>query len=234
MFCTQCGKQMGRVKFCAACGCLAEAEEMEGNARAPQDQSRAISQSASPQSSKISRARLPLSLFILFVILGLIVVAIEGFRGLFPYVATLAVIYAIVIRPQTRAISNFQKYINQKKDISYAYLGFGAALAISAPRREIHLMTPRIIKAYSFSDIRSWKISHVTADKVIGYGFMPGMIAIGENARAKERAARASGLFICVRDIEMPEWQIAMPPEEQKKWFEILTQLINEGESRPA
>jgi len=217
MFCTQCGKQMGRAKFCAACGCPAEAEEMEGNARAPQDQSHAISQSASPQSSKISRERL---LFIVFAILSLILVAIYGFREVLPLAVMFAALYVIMIRPQMRAqmraISNFQKYINQKKDISYSYLGSGTALAVSTPQRETHLMTPRTIKTYSFSDIRSWKISHVTADKVIGYGFMPGMIAIGENARAKGRAARASGLFICVRDIEMPEWQIFMPLEEQK------------------
>lgn len=225
---------MGRVKFCAACGCPAEAEEMEGNARAPQDQSHAISQSASPQSSKISHERLLFIVFIVFAILWLILVAIYGFIEVLPLAVMFAALYVIMIRPQMRAISNFQKYINQKKDISYSYIGSGTALAVSAPQREIHLMTSRTIKTYSFSDIRSWKISHVTADKVIGYGFMPGMIAIGENARAKGRAARASGLFICVRDIEMPEWQIAMPPKEQKKWFEILTQLVNEGESQPA
>jgi len=90
-------------------------------------------------------------------------------------------------------------------------------------------MDESTIKTYSFSDIRSWRRNEIEFEKAVGYGLVPGMVAAGENTRAKNRAEQGSGLFISVRDIEKPEWRIAMPIEEQKKWFEILTQLLNEG-----
>lgn len=115
---------------------------------------------------------------------------------------------------------------------SYIYSsnsGAASGIALNAPQQQVHLMDESTIKTYSFSDIRSWRRNEIEFEKAVGYGLVPGMVAAGENARAKNRAEQGSGLFISVRDIEKPEWRIAMPIEEQKKWFEILTQLLNEG-----
>lgn len=84
------------------------------------------------------------------------------------------------------------------------------------------------MQKYSFPDIRSWKIEENTPGRMIGAGFWAGTAAIGENKKAKMRAEAASGLFTSIKDINNPEWQITMPAKDQKKWFEIMTQFLND------
>lgn len=86
-------------------------------------------------------------------------------------------------------------------------------------------------KAYAFDDVREWNSRHETAGEFVGAGNIPSALnALGANVRASRQAAANTGLFLRVRDTTAPEWRISMKRKEDRdRWFEILTQAINEG-----
>ena len=84
-------------------------------------------------------------------------------------------------------------------------------------------------ESYQFSDVREWFIQDIKASRIFAVGIGAGLAAIGQNRRASVNAAEQSGLYIQVKDIDNPEWQIKLDEKRQKKWFEILRQFINEG-----
>lgn len=125
----------------------------------------------------------------------------------------------------------FERYVQQDGPVDYCYMQGGmkpCGIAISRTRRTVYLRKGNLHKSYEFKNVRSWEIIDVQGARMIGVGFYAGMAAMGENKRAQSDAAAASGLFVAVRDIDAPEWQIQMERNEQKRWYEILTQLIND------
>lgn len=122
-----------------------------------------------------------------------------------------------------------------------AVFGTMNGVAINKKLRKLHVFEWRPItslfignsafrfKSYDFDDVREWSILDVKSGRVFGVGIGAGLAAMGENHRATIAAAEQSGLFICVKDINRPEWQINLAPKLQKKWFEILNQFINEA-----
>lgn len=99
-------------------------------------------------------------------------------------------------------------------------------IAVNTERQEITLVNDAVIKTYPFSDIRNWERKSETAALIHGGGTQ----ALGANVGAGMKAARNSGLFVQVKDIDYPEWRVQMADINiQKRWFEILTQILNEG-----
>lgn len=134
--------------------------------------------------------------------------------------------------------SAFKAYSTTSGPIDYIAQNPGKeGIAISKARGELYLMDcypllalfigRGVMKTYRFQDVREWSINDVKAGRVFAVGFAA-LSAMGENARANAAAAADSGLFVTVRDIERPEWHIQMNRTQQKKWFEILRQSINE------
>lgn len=146
-------------------------------------------------------------------------------------------VWRLVFLPTFR----FKAYATAKGPVDHIAQNPGkAGIAISKERCEVYLMTcypwlallagNGVMKTYRFNEVRNWTINDVRAEQVYASGgVFQGINAISNNANLRSKAMGESGLFVSVRDIERPEWQIWMKREEQKKWFEIMTQLINEA-----
>lgn len=77
------------------------------------------------------------------------------------------------------------------------------ALALNQSKAEVLVAKPGLMKKYSYTDIRQWRERTELGDE---------------------------GISLMVRDIDIPEWKIVMRDKaDRNRWFEILTQEINEG-----
>lgn len=136
----------------------------------------------------------------------------------------------------------FKAFATAKGDVDHIFqLPGKGGIAIGKARREIHLMRGGILrnlfmgkglmKTYRFEDVREWSINDVQAGQVFygGGSLSQGVAAMSANNAARRAAKNASGLFVSVRDIDNAEWQIHMDRKQQKRWFEILKQFINEA-----
>lgn len=117
-----------------------------------------------------------------------------------------------------------------------------SSISLNEKNNEIVLSnSDGVVKSYPFASIRGWEIKEETAGQAPGRivtGLRPGMIQgafANQNAdnvhqQALRQAALNTGLFIQVKDIDYAEWRISMLNKaDRKRWFEILTQAINEG-----
>jgi hypothetical protein len=104
-------------------------------------------------------------------------------------------------------------------------------IALDTTARVVYVGHGDLSKAYSFEDVREWNSRHETAGEFVGAGNIPSALnALGANLRASRQAAANTGLFLRVRDTNAPEWRISMKRKaDRDRWFEILTQAINEG-----
>ena len=108
----------------------------------------------------------------------------------------------------------------------YSFIGEQTGIAVSPELKLIKLKERNNIKEYPFSDVRDWKVNLLSGGNAIGSG-----VAVASHNFANGRKNRlGGGLFVTVRDIDNPEWRIAiLNRKEQNRWMEILTQLINES-----
>ena len=105
-----------------------------------------------------------------------------------------------------------------------------SGIAINRQARTLSLRLGEKWKTYPFADFRDWRASKHTAGQVVAGNVTGAMAALGPNIRASRDADAATGLFVTVRDIDNPQWRIAMyDPAKQARWMEILQQAINEG-----
>lgn len=108
----------------------------------------------------------------------------------------------------------------------YVYgTGYGSVtgIALNAATQKIALAEGNVRKVYDFTEIREWETNHETPGTFIGTG----MTVASANLRETMLAARRSGLFITVRDIDHPKWRIALPQKEHARWMEIMRQVVN-------
>lgn len=139
----------------------------------------------------------------------------------------------IAIYSAVSRLGKFKAMVLSEGAPDYSLFGFGSGVAISRVRRTLYLNHGSRRAKYSFDDVREWSIKELTGGKAVGAGFYGGMAALGHNKREAQQAAMASGLFVSVRDIENPEWQVQMPQKLQQTWFEILNQFIKEESTTP-
>ena len=105
-----------------------------------------------------------------------------------------------------------------------------SGIAINRQAKTLSLRLGEKWKTYPFTDIRDWRVSKHTAGQVVAGNVTGAMAALGPNIRASRDADAATGLFVTVRDIDNPQWRIAMyDVATQARWMEILQQAINEG-----
>jgi hypothetical protein len=112
----------------------------------------------------------------------------------------------------------------------YDYGQWDSGIAINTTAKTLTMRLGEKWKTYPFSDIREWRASKHTASQVVAGNVTGALAALGPNIRASQDADAATGLFVTVRDIDNPQWRIAMHSEAmQARWMEILRQSINEG-----
>ena len=108
----------------------------------------------------------------------------------------------------------------------YSFSNSGTGIALSPEQKIIKLKDKRNVKEYPFSDVRKWSTNISTGGHFMGGGVQ----VAAHNVRTNRKNKVESGLFIQVKDIDNPEWRVAMMnKKEQDRWMEILQQTINES-----
>ena len=114
----------------------------------------------------------------------------------------------------------------------------GSGIAVDIKNRVIVVASGGKARAYSFDDVRGWETKRFEAGQIVttagGVG-APAIVAAAadgirvaaHNAGAQLRAQMQSGLFVRVRDVENPVWQIHMRQQTLlDRWAEILSQAF--------
>lgn len=162
----------------------------------------------------------------------------KGFNsGIFGFILVwgspaLLIIWFLQIRPNKIAKENEE--VNRKRVFDlvgssprFQHFESSTGIAVNESKGEIILSDAAagLFKSYPFSAIRGWSLRKETVES--------GSVRESyENAimRKDARAARNTGLFLDVKDIDHPEWRVVMKSEiDRNRWFEILKQTINEG-----
>ena len=109
------------------------------------------------------------------------------------------------------------------EDYQYYWFGKSTAIAACPKRKSVKLQNGKITKTYSIADIRNWESNLQSG----GMGSHMGAANIGVGIDN----ARASGLFVTVKDVDHAVWRIAMlDPKVQARWMEIMRQVVNESD----
>ena len=103
--------------------------------------------------------------------------------------------------------------------------------------KRIYLRKDDYSKSYAFSDVRSWNTNLQTGGShIYGGGQVLHALAVGSANKKQEKFnSENTGLFVKVKDINIPEWRIrfssneSIEKGEQTRWMEILTQVLNEN-----
>lgn len=126
-------------------------------------------------------------------------------------------------------------------DYAYRFSGENSAIYIYRDLKKIGLVESMNAKIYDIGSIRGHRCSLIdpnvhtfgigTVDPGTASGFGTALGAAFLRARmnkqAKIDAQQKTGLFITVKDVDHPEWRIAMyDKNDQARWHEILTQLF--------
>ena len=117
----------------------------------------------------------------------------------------------------------------------YKHLFQGSAIGVNSTSKMLHLMNGGLKKSYRFEDVRHWRTNIESGGEIFGTGggIMGGAQIMGANRRNAQHNREKSGLFLTVKDIEHPIWQINFAQDksmqiELARWMEILTQNIAE------
>lgn len=107
----------------------------------------------------------------------------------------------------------------------------GTGIALNRSKRELALLADGEWRTYGYEQIREWAIQSQQAGTVVaGFGVVNGISAAGASARMAREAKANTGLFLTVKDLERPQWRVAMKePMVRARWMELLRQEINEG-----
>lgn len=101
----------------------------------------------------------------------------------------------------------------------------GTGIAINVKSRAVALIGDGGFKTYGYEQLRSWVDRETRPTGVVGGTVQ----AAADNVRAAREAAANTGLFVAVKDVERPEWRVAMKDRMARaRWMELLRQQINE------
>lgn len=140
-------------------------------------------------------------------------------------------------------------YMKMKKDDKWAYeqdqwlssakykhLWEGYGIAVDVEGKQVHLRGfckgEPIERAYPFSDVRSWRYCISNTNVTTTATGLAAVSALGDTLSAVRNDAKETGLFIRVKDIDVPEWKIGFKRSSDleivlQQWMETLEQTIN-------
>lgn len=140
-------------------------------------------------------------------------------------------------QPSQFAIAND----NVSSKWKYTHEAKGTAIGLCPEERLIRL-TARFpsgiqTKDYSYDDVREWRFNIASGGmtKTHSNVGVSASLSIGvANINQHYQNERDTGLFLLVKDIDFPEWQVRFPPSkarelELKRWMEILRQELNDS-----
>lgn len=105
------------------------------------------------------------------------------------------------------------------------WFGERSGIAISSANSKIVVSQDGETRTYGFDDIRKWT-TNLDSSWAAGTGMAGAQAHLAVDAQRYEN----TGLFVQVKDVDHPEWHIRIQKKpELNRWFEILTQTVNEG-----
>lgn len=127
----------------------------------------------------------------------------------------------------------FEQFVRQHlKKVDYSEWFDGSGIAIDVTNRKIVLARKKLQKIYDFAEIRAWRSSFHSGGTTQLFGHAGPAVQMQAgiaNLGVLAGNYMESGLFLRVKDIEHPEWQITGISEQQAvRWFEILEQHLND------
>lgn len=149
----------------------------------------------------------------------------------------LAVYRGYVAWSSSRVLDAAKEFQKNAGSPTYTHFENGSGIAIDPAASTLTLRAPATTlmgepttKTYPFSDVREWTNAHSTPATFIPMGGVANGLAAGAaSLGAAARAAAETGFFIKVRDVQHPEWRVAMAGKRMRdSWTEILEQEINE------
>lgn len=106
----------------------------------------------------------------------------------------------------------------------------GTGIALNPKAKTLALLADGGYQSYDYERVREWASNEQKAGQVVGFGLAGAASATGANIRAAREAAANTGLFLTVKDLERPQWRVAMSDKAMRaRWMELLQQEINEG-----
>ena len=107
----------------------------------------------------------------------------------------------------------------------------GTGIALNRSERVLVLLADGAFKSYDYEQIRNWAIQEERPGTVVpAFGVANGIAAAGASARMAREAKANTGLFLEVKDLERPQWRVAMKEKMVRaRWMELLRQEVNEG-----
>lgn len=112
----------------------------------------------------------------------------------------------------------------------YDHFEDGTGIAVNPEARMVAVMARGGYKAYEFSQVRSWSVREERpGGAAVGLGLAGVTTAAAHNVRMAREAAANTGLFLLVKDLDNPEWRVAMGDRMMRaRWMELLRQELNE------
>lgn len=159
--------------------------------------------------------------------------AIGTVCGLIPIIGFIGWIIAVII-----VLAGSSKHVLPAEVVNaftqgakYSHMEGHTGIALVPDERVIRLKNGPFIKQYTFADVRAWRVNSQSGGGIINTStnLASSVAAASANSRIRRENQQASGLFVQMRDIDMPEWRIDMPSQQQQaRWMEIMRQLIND------
>ncbi|MES2316210.1 MAG: DUF4755 domain-containing protein [Pseudomonadota bacterium] len=108
----------------------------------------------------------------------------------------------------------------------------GTGIALDPKAKILALLGRGGYQVYAYDKIREWASNEERASGVVGAGLIGAVGAAGNNIRAAREAEANTGLFVTVKDLDNPQWRVAMKDRTMRaRWMELLQQEINERQS---
>lgn len=172
--------------------------------------------------------------------LGLTIAAV----GVLAIPVVAAVLFLISQGPRARAAQQ-ARLQSFAPGFDHAHLSLNTGIAINRSTRTVRLRhrsrkTGEVVRDYPFDSVREVEkvilrggevfASHVGGNVTSAVGASAANAGIAlRNAKVSRQNAAKSGLFVSVKDIDHPKWQVWFPEEKQMdRWMEILRQAISD------
>lgn len=164
-------------------------------------------------------------------ILGVVVLFTGNIFPALCILAPVALFWKVTKLQDNKGKTAFEKMASEI-GANRSWWGNANGIALSSNKSKILFAKDGVVKTYDFDQVRSWE-SRIDSTRIQGNASPDNAgfdLAQAKLAAVAQRHAN-TGMFISVKDIENPVWHIKMMKEaDLAKWFEILTQEINERE----
>ena len=135
----------------------------------------------------------------------------------------------LLVKILSQSTAKAVKFAEYAKEYKYSHFCNDTAIAIDPDTKRILLRSGGYEKVYPFEEVRGWSAEMRTGGEVSGAVGQAAAFQMGHNIRVQRENKAASGIFINVKDINMPKWRVAYPNQGlMDRWAEILRQTLSD------